>query len=97
MEMKFNLIEGENMESQRMCICCRQMKDKRQLLRIVKNKENLIFVDLTGKQNGRGAYICRDEECFKKLKKNKSLNKTFKCAISDEVYAKIEEAILGQK
>lgn len=85
------------MESQRMCICCRQMKDKRELLRIVKNKEDEIFVDLTGKKNGRGAYICNDIDCQKKLKKNKVLNKTFKCQIPDEVYSQIEEASLGKK
>ena len=45
------------MDKERMCIACRQMKDKRQLVRIVKNKEGQISVDLTGKQNGRGAYI----------------------------------------
>lgn len=84
------------MESQRMCICCRQMKDKRELLRVVKNKEGEIFVDPTGKKNGRGAYVCKDVECLKKLKKNKVLNKTFKCNVQDEVYNKIEEASIGQ-
>ena len=84
------------MESQRMCICCRQMKDKRELLRVVKNKEGEIFVDLTGKKNGRGAYVCRDKECQTKLKKNKVLNKAFKCLVPEEVYASIEEASVGQ-
>lgn len=85
------------MESQRMCICCRQMKDKRELLRIVKNKDGEIFVDTTGKKNGRGAYICMDEQCLKKLKKNKVLNKTFKCMVDDKVYEAIMEAKVGQK
>lgn len=84
------------MDCQRMCICCRQMKDKKQLLRIVKNKEGEIFVDQTGKKNGRGAYICTDDECLKKLKKNKVLNKTFKCLVPDEIYTQIEEVKLGQ-
>ena len=84
------------MESQRMCICCRQMKDKRDLLRVVKNKEGDIFVDTTGKKNGRGAYVCKDSECLKKLKKNKVLNKAFKCNVQDEVYSLIEEASVGQ-
>ncbi len=84
------------MESQRMCICCRQMKDKRELLRVVKNKEGEIFVDSTGKKNGRGAYVCKDIECLKKLKKNKVLNKAFKCNVQDEIYSKIEEASIGQ-
>ena len=52
------------MERERMCISCRQMKDKKSLVRIVKNKEGDIRIDLTGKQNGRGAYICKDNDCF---------------------------------
>ena len=85
------------MDCQRMCICCRQMKDKRELLRIVKSKDGEIAIDLTGKKNGRGAYICHEKECLNKLKKNKVLNKAWKCAIPEEVYGKIEEALLGQR
>ena len=85
------------MDSQRMCICCRKMKDKRELLRIVKNKEGEIFVDQTGKKNGRGAYICMDDDCLKKLKKNKVLNKAFKCAVDESIYDAIMECKIGQK
>ena len=85
------------MERQRMCVCCREMKDKKELLRIVKDKENNIFIDTTGKKNGRGAYICSNVECLKKLKKQKVLNKVFKCNIDEEFYNKIEEEILGNK
>ncbi len=84
-------------EKLRMCVACRQMKDKRSLVRIVKNKEGEISVDLTGKKNGRGAYICRDKDCLAKLKKQKSLNKSFKCNIDDEIISSIEEEIFGQK
>ena len=80
---------------QRMCVCCRQMKDKNELVRVVKDKEGNIFVDITGKANGRGAYICKDKECFAKLKKQKSLSKAFKCQIADEIYTKIEGEIFG--
>ncbi len=83
------------MEIMRMCIACRQMKDKRELLRIVKDKENNISIDKTGKKNGRGAYICKDKECLAKLKKQKLLNKAFKTNISEDVYKLIEEEILG--
>ncbi len=83
------------MEIMRMCIACRQMKDKREMLRIVKDKENNIFIDKTGKKNGRGAYICRDIDCLSKLKKQKLLNKAFKINIGEEVYKSIEEEILG--
>jgi len=83
-------------EPLRMCIACREMKDKRELLRIVKNKDGEIFIDKTGKSNGRGAYVCKSLECLEKLKKQKALNKAFKCAISDDLYSQIEGEILGK-
>lgn len=82
------------MDKERMCISCRQMKNKKELLRIVKNKEGQIFVDATGKQNGRGAYICKDMECLSKLKKQKLLNKAFKCNIDESVYKTVEDFII---
>lgn len=85
------------MERLRMCIICRNMFEKRDLIRIVKDKENNIFIDNTGKKNGRGAYICKNEECLKKLIKQKSLNKAFKTNVSDEIYKALEEEILGYK
>lgn len=75
----------------RMCICCREMKPKKEMLRIVKNVSGEIVLDKTGKINGRGAYICGKAECVKKLKKSKMLGKVFSQEVSDEVYAKIEE------
>ena len=78
---------------QRMCISCREMKDKDLLVRVVKNSQGEVFVDLTGKANGRGAYICKDKACFEKGKKSKALSKAFKCPISEEIYAKIEGEI----
>lgn len=77
-------------ETLRMCIACRQMRDKRQLIRIVKNKEGEIFVDPTGKKGGRGAYICKEKVCLDKLKKQKILNKTFKCEIPETIYQNLE-------
>lgn len=85
------------MEKLRMCVACRNMKDKKDLIRIVKDKEGNIFIDNTGKKNGRGAYICNDEECLKKLVKQKSLNKAFKTNVSEEIYKALEEEILGHK
>ncbi len=78
-----------------MCVACRKMQDKRSLIRVVKDKENNISLDLTGKKNGRGAYVCRDKECLKLLIKQKSLNKALKCNIDENVYKTIEEEILG--
>ncbi len=78
---------------QRMCIACRQMFDKKDLIRVVKNKEGQIFVDKSGKANGRGAYICSNKSCFEKLKKQKILNKAFKCMVDEQVYKQLEEEI----
>ncbi len=82
-------------ERLRMCIVCREHSDKKELLRIVKNKEGEIFVDKTGKANGRGAYICKDKECLEKLKKTKGINRAFKCEVKNDVYDKIGEEIEG--
>lgn len=82
-------------EKLRMCVVCRQMQDKRNLLRVVKDKNGSISVDATGKKNGRGAYICKSEECVNKMLKQKSLNKAFKTNIPDEVYQSIRGEILG--
>lgn len=81
---------------QRMCIVCRNMKDKRDLLRVVKNKDGEIFIDQTFKANGRGAYICKSEECVKKCIKTKAFNKAFKCPVAEETYIKISEEALGK-
>ncbi len=80
-------------ERLRMCIVCREHSDKKELVRIVKNKNGEIFLDLTGKANGRGAYICKSKECFLKLKKTRALNRAFKCEIPLEIYDKLGEEI----
>ena len=85
------------MERLRTCVACRQMKDKRSLIRVVKDKEGNISIDETGKKNGRGAYVCKEPECFAKLKKQKSLNKAFKCNIDDEILGQIEEEVFGKR
>ena len=74
---------------QRTCMGCNQKKDKKDLVRIVKNKEGEIFLDPSGRANGRGAYICKDSECLKKAIKTKALNRAFKVEVSDEVYEKL--------
>ncbi len=80
----------------RTCIACRQPFGKKELVRIVKSGDE-IFLDVTGKANGRGAYVCTNPECVKKLKKNKLLNKAFSCNVEDAVYDKITEAFLDGK
>ncbi len=77
----------------RKCIGCNEMKPKKELIRVVKNKENLVSVDLTGKANGRGAYICPDIKCFEEAYKNKKFNRALETNITEEVYDKLKEVI----
>ena len=77
----------------RKCTGCGEMKPKKELVRVVKTPEDEILIDLTGRKNGRGAYICRDVECLKKARKSKRIEKSFQCSIPDEVYDKMEEEL----
>ena len=77
----------------RKCLGCEERFPKKELIRIVKNKEGKIFLDKTGKANGRGAYICDSLECFEKAYKNKSLEKTFKAQIPENVYLNIKNEL----
>ncbi len=81
----------------RMCVACRQLIDKKSMLRIVRNKEGEIFIDFSFKASGRGAYICDNIECVKKLKNKRLLNKVFSCAVDEQVYAAIEEEYFVKK
>lgn len=69
------------------------MKPKKELVRVVKTPEDEILIDLTGRKNGRGAYICRDVECLKKARKSKRIEKSFQCSISDKVYDDMEQEL----
>lgn len=81
----------------RMCIACRGLKEKRSMLRVVKDAEGKIFIDFSSKASGRGAYICDNPECITKLKKQKLLNKVFSCAVDEKVYSEIEEEYFDTK
>ena len=74
----------------RMCLACREMKPKKELIRIVKSQEG-IFLDATGKKNGRGAYICNNLDCIKKCIKTRALNKVFSCEVEQSTYDKLLE------
>ncbi|MCL2223378.1 MAG: YlxR family protein [Defluviitaleaceae bacterium] len=76
---------------QRRCVACREMKDKSSLIRITATAEGEIQLDPSGKAPGRGAYICRDEQCMKKAHKIKGLERSLKRKIPSEVYAKLLE------
>ena len=78
---------------QRTCIGCNEKKDKKEFIRIVKDNQNNISIDKTGKANGRGAYICDNIECLEKAIKNKRIEKSFKMAINEEVYENLRELI----
>ena len=84
----------------RMCAGCGQMKEKKDLIRIVKvsdENKKYILLDLKGKAQGRGIYVCKDLDCLKKLKKNKRIERTFKFSYDENLYDKIEEEILNAK
>ena len=75
---------------------CNEKKDKNQLIRIVKNKQNEIHIDRTGKMEGRGAYICDNINCLEKVIKSKRLEKVLDINISDEIYESLRGVILGE-
>ena len=81
---------------ERTCMGCNTKKPKKELIRIVKNKENEINIDRTGKMPGRGAYICDNIECLEKLIKSRRLEKVFEMKISDEIYNKLRGVILDK-
>lgn len=78
----------------RKCIGCMASKQKKELIRIVKSKDGEIKLDVTGKANGRGAYICNDIECFKKVHKKRGLNKAFQQEVDEEVYKQLQEELI---
>lgn len=80
----------------RRCVACNEQKEKNELLRIVRTPEGNIEIDLTGKKNGRGAYICKSEECLNKVIKSKKLERTFEKEISQELYENIRGVIIGK-
>lgn len=80
-------------EPKRTCVGCNEVKLKKELIRIVKNKDGNISIDKTGKANGRGAYICDNIECLEKLIKTKRLERTFETAIKEEVYNELKQTI----
>ena len=76
---------------QRQCIGCGEMKNKKDLIRILKGTDQEISIDATGRKNGRGAYLCPSMECFKKAVKGRGLERSFKMAIPREVYETLEK------
>lgn len=79
----------------RMCVGCREMKPKAELIRVVKTPQDEIKLDGSGKLCGRGAYICKSEECLKKAEKINALGRAFEKNVSREIYEKLREELKG--
>ena len=77
----------------RKCIGCNEMKNKKEMMRVLKTPEGEIVIDLTGRKNGRGAYLCFSKECLEKSMKNKGLERSLKTTIPASVYEKLKEEI----
>ena len=75
----------------RQCTGCREMKSKKEMIRVLRTAENEIILDATGKKNGRGAYICPSMACFEKAVKSRGLERSFKMAIPKEVYESLKK------
>ena len=77
----------------RKCIGCNEQKTKKELVRFVRSPEGDISLDLAGKKSGRGAYICPDEECLKKARKSKRLDRIFEVSVPEDVYDEAERLL----
>lgn len=80
----------------RKCTGCHEMKDKRELIRIVKDENSEFSLDETGKKAGRGAYICLDENCLAKAQKSRGLERSFKMAVPKDVYEELANQLSNQ-
>ena len=79
------------MTVQRMCAVCRQRFDKSELLRIVRFKDGEVKVDTGGKMQGRGMYICKNDECLSQAEKRKVIERTFSVKYCSEIYSELSE------
>ncbi len=81
----------------RTCMGCNDKKPKKELIRIVKNKDGIITIDETGKQEGRGAYICNNIDCLEKVVKSKRLERALEKEISQDVYENLKKIIIEKQ
>jgi predicted RNA-binding protein YlxR (DUF448 family) len=81
---------------QRQCMGCRERKEKRQLIRVVRKTDGQVSLDFGGKMNGRGAYLCPDPECLKKAIRSKALDRSLEVAIPQEVYDRLAKEMEAQ-
>lgn len=79
---------------QRMCVGCQELKNKKELLRIVRTPDDEVILDTTGKKSGRGAYLCSNEQCLTKAFKEKRLERALKRVVNPEVYEQLRSGIM---
>ena len=82
-----------NNPPQRMCVSCREMKDKKLLLRVVRGQDKLASLDLSGKSPGRGAYICISDVCLQKARKRRALERALQTKMEDALWQQLQEEI----
>ncbi len=82
---------------QRQCMGCRERKDKRSMIRVVRTTEGSVTLDFSGKLNGRGAYICPVPECLQKAQKAKSLERALEVPVPQEVYDRLQKELEGYR
>ena len=85
--------KGQKRVPERKCVGCGVSKEKKSLIRVVRDPEGNIFLDATGKKSGRGAYICPSSTCFKKARKSKRLESNLNSVIPDDIYDRLEAEI----
>lgn len=84
-------MSGNKKIPMRKCVGCQEMRSKKEMIRVIRTPEDEILLDVTGKKNGRGAYICQNSCCLKLARKNKGLERSFKMAIPTDVYEALEK------
>ena len=84
---------AKNKTPLRQCTGCREMKSKKEMIRVLKTPENEIELDATGRKNGRGAYVCLSQECLEKAVKSRGLERSLKMAVPAEVYEDLKKEL----
>ena len=86
-------MKTKNKIPMRQCTGCREMKSKKEMIRVLKTPENEIVLDATGRKNGRGAYVCLSQECLDKAVKSRGLERSLKMAVPAEVYEDLKKEL----
>lgn len=80
----------------RKCTGCHELKPKKELVRVIKTNENKVSMDLTGKMNGRGAYVCHNIACLEKAIKTKAIERSLQIQIDDEIYQQLKAELINE-